>query len=101
MFISIRNYTVRGGSVPELARRVRQSFAPMLKQQHGFRGYYLLDGGPETLVTITIFDSRDQALASNERAASWVRNNVLEFTRGLPEVVVGDALIAETSSQAD
>jgi hypothetical protein len=42
-----------------------------------------------------MFDSGDEALASNETAATWVRNNLLEFTRGLPEGMVGDALIAE------
>jgi hypothetical protein len=33
--------------------------------------------------------------ASNETAANWVRHNVLEFTRGMPEVMVGNALVAE------
>jgi hypothetical protein len=41
------------------------------------------------------FDSADQALASNEQAADWVRNNVLEFTKGMPEVMVGNVLITE------
>jgi hypothetical protein len=26
---------------------------------------------------------------------NWVRNNVLEFTKGMPEVMIGNALIAE------
>ena len=47
------------------------------------------------LITISIFDSADEAFASNEKAADWVRNNVLGFTKGMPEVMVGDALIAE------
>jgi hypothetical protein len=25
----------------------------------------------------------------------WVRNNVLEFTKGMPEVMIGNSLIAE------
>ena len=62
-----------------------------------FKGYYLLDGGPDVLITISVFDSADQALASNEKAADWVRNNVLEFTKGVPEVTVGNVLIAEVS----
>jgi hypothetical protein len=65
----------------------------------GFRGYHLLDGGPDVLIAITLFDDRDQALASNERAADWVRNNVLEFVIGFPEVMGGDALIAETRNE--
>ncbi len=97
MFTAIRKYRVRSGTVPELARRVREGFLATLRQTEGFRGYYLLDAGPDAIVTISMFENRDQALLSNEAAANWVRNNVLEHTRGVPEVVAGDALIAETA----
>jgi hypothetical protein len=56
-------------------------------------GYYLLDGGPDELIAISLFDSADEALISNEKAADWVRNNVMEFARGLPEVMVGDVML--------
>ena len=61
----------------------------------GFRGHYLLDGGPDALITISMFDSADEALMSNEKAVAWVRNNVMEFARGMPEIMVGDVLVAE------
>jgi heme-degrading monooxygenase HmoA len=95
MFTSIRKYNVKRGSADELARRVRDSFVPLVRQMQGFRSYYLLDGGPDVLITISTFDSADAAFASNEQAANWVRNNVLEFTRGMPEVMTGHALVAE------
>ena len=95
MFTSIRKYNVRRGSAEELARRVREGFVPLIRQMQGFQGYYLLDGGPDVLITISMFDSADEAFASNEKAADWVRNNVLEFTKGMPEVMIGNALIAE------
>jgi hypothetical protein len=57
----------------------------------------LLNGGPDVLIMISVFDSADQARASNEKADPWVRNNVLEFTKGMPEVTVGTVLIAEVS----
>ena len=86
---------MKRGSAEELTRRVREGFVPMIRQMPGFRSYYLLDGGPDVLITISRFDSADEALASNEKAADWVRNNVLEFTKGMPEVMVGDTLISE------
>ena len=95
MFASIRKYNVRRGSGEQLAKRVRDSFVPMMRQMDGFRGYYLLDGGPDVLITISIFDSADEAFASNEKAGNWVRNNVLEFTKGMPEVMIGNSLIVE------
>jgi heme-degrading monooxygenase HmoA len=95
MFISIRKYQVKSGSAPEWARRVQTGFVPLIQELLGFRGYYLLDGGPDVIITISMFDSADEALISNEKAADWVRDNVLEFARRLPEVMVGDVLIAE------
>jgi heme-degrading monooxygenase HmoA len=94
MFASVRKYTVRRGSAPDLARRVEETFVPLLQQMQGFRAYYLLDGGPDVLITISVFDSADEAFASNEEAADWVRDNVLEFTKGMPEVMVGNALVS-------
>ena len=71
MFASIRKYKVRRGSVEHLAQRVQDGFVPLVRQMDGFRSYYLLDGGPDVLITISIFDSSDAAFASNEKAADW------------------------------
>ena len=84
----------------EWAQRVRDSFVPLMRELAGFRGYYLLDGGPNELIAISMFDSADEALVSNAKAADWVRNNVLDFTRGLPEVMVGNVLIAEVKPES-
>ena len=95
MFIAVRKYRVRRGTTAEWAQRVRDDFVPLMREMAGFRGYYLLDGGPDVLIAISMFDSADEAVVSNEKAADWVRNNVMEFARGMPEVMVGDALVAE------
>jgi hypothetical protein len=88
---------VKHGSTEELARRVQESFVPIVRQMPGFRAYYLLDGGPDVLITISMFDTIDEALESNAKSADWVRNHVLELTKGLPEIMVGSALIAEVN----
>ena len=95
MFIAIRRYRVRRGSSATWAQLVRDGFVPLIRELTGFRGYYLLEGGRDELIAISMFDSADEALASNEKAADWVRNHVMEFARGMPEVMVGNVLIAE------
>ncbi len=95
MFVAIRKYHVRRGSAAEWAQRVETGFVPLMRELEGFQGYYLLNGGQDVLITISMFDSADAALASNAKAADWVRHNVLELARGMPEVMVGDVLIAE------
>jgi hypothetical protein len=94
MFTIIRKFTLTPGSAKEVARRVQSSFVPLLRELPGFAEYYLLDGGPDVLISIRVFDSADDALASNEIAATWLRNNVLEFTKGMPEVMAGNVLVA-------
>jgi hypothetical protein len=39
---------------------------PLIRQMQGFRSYYLLDDGPDVLITISRFDNADEAFASNE-----------------------------------
>jgi len=98
MFAIVRKFNLRRGSASEVARRVNESLVPLLRQLPGFRNYYLFDGGPDVLVSIRIFDSADEALASNELAATWIRENVLEFTRGMPEVMAGDVIVTDVKS---
>ena len=66
----------------ELSRRVQKGFGPT---DEGLpRGYYLINGGPDVLITIKRVRQRDEAFASNEKAADWVRNNVLEAQGDCP-----------------
>ena len=95
MFTIVRKFRLTRGSAEEIARRVRESFVPLLRELPGFREYYLLEGGPGVLISIRVFDSADEALASNEIAANWMRDNVLEFVKGMPEVMAGSVLVAE------
>ena len=82
------------GSAVEVSRRVREGFVPLLQDLPGFKAYYLLEGGPDVLISVRVFDSAGEALASNEIAATWMRENVLEFVKGMPEVMAGNVLVA-------
>jgi hypothetical protein len=46
------------------------------------------------MVSTSAVSAFDEALMSNEKAADWVRNNVMEFARRIPEIMVGDVLVA-------
>jgi len=96
VFTIVRRFKLARGSAAEIARRVNESFVPLLQKLPGFREYYLLEGGPDVLVSIRVFDSADEALASNEIAANWMRDNVLEFVKGMPEIMAGNVLVAES-----
>ncbi|HZD96282.1 MAG TPA: antibiotic biosynthesis monooxygenase family protein [Candidatus Sulfotelmatobacter sp.] len=91
MFSSIRRYTVRQGTVEELIRRVQEGFVPIVRNMPGFRGYYLVNGGPEVLIAISVFDNAHGALASSGLG----QEECFGSATGRPEVVVGDVVISE------
>lgn len=55
MYIVLRKYTeVR--SVADAARRARSGIGQILRQSHGFKSYYVLDGGDGIGVALIIFE---------------------------------------------
>jgi hypothetical protein len=94
MYASIRKY--RGmRSVDEIMKRVDKGFVPLVKKLGGFQGYYIMDCGDGTVVSISVFDSREHALASNEKAASWVKSNLADLAGDAkPEITAGEVRVS-------
>jgi quinol monooxygenase YgiN len=79
MFALIRTY--EGLSVEnrdEATRKANDGLRTILQQTPGFVSYELLkrDGTEGAVSSISVFDSRTEALASNEMAQKWVRENL-------------------------
>ena len=96
MFVSIRKYHgVR--SVDEVRRRVEREFVPTLKRNPGFLGYYLVDCAcPESgniVTSISMFDSWDAALASNDAAKSFVKKRLADMLPEPAEAVGGEVIL--------
>jgi heme-degrading monooxygenase HmoA len=83
MFVSIRRYRMRKGSMDELAVRVDEGFAEEICAQPGFVSYEFVDCGDGEVTTISIFRDAEGAAGSRELAQRWTDENLqdLEFTR--------------------
>jgi hypothetical protein len=83
-------------SVPEAARRAESGVGQMLKQSPGFQGYYVFDAGNGVGGSVTLFDSREAALAANEKALAWIRASLADLVQGEPEITAGEVLATVT-----
>lgn len=97
MFISVRKYhNVK--SVEEVKRRVEQEFVPLLKENPGFRGYYLIDcASPEAgniLTSVSMFDSWDAALASNDAAKRFIKRRLADMLPEPAQAVGGEVILS-------
>ena len=91
MYLSIRRFA-HMRSVSEAARRAESGIGPMLKQEPGFRGYYVFEGGNGVGGSVTLFESRDEALAANDKALAWIKASLSDLLDGEPEITAGEVL---------
>lgn len=90
MYVAVRRYKVKAGSMDELARRAQEGFVPLIRQAPGFVAYYGAATGSDSLFTVSIFQDQAGADASNKLAADWVGQNLAEYIQGAPEVDAGE-----------
>ncbi len=90
MYVAIRRYKIKAGSMDEIVRRAQGGFVPLVSQIPGFVAYYGVDAGNDVGVTISIFQNQAGEEESTRRAADWVKQNVAEFVEGAVEVTAGE-----------
>ena len=92
MYMVIRKYT-KVRSVADAARRAKSGVGQILKQSHGFRSYYVLDGGDGVGVVVMIFEDRDSANAANAKIMEFIQASLHDLDLGDPEITAGEVLV--------
>ena len=100
LFASVRIYDdYNMENLNESNARVREIFLPALLETPGFFGYYTLNDGDDALVAISIFESEEAALASNDMASEFVAEHLAEFDLGTPARISGNATVVSLAAQ--
>ena len=82
------------GDADELAQRAEEGMLPILESQPGFRAYSLAATGDE-VVSLSVWDTAEQAEAANAAAASWVAENIADRIE-LIDAKIGEVLVSTT-----
>jgi hypothetical protein len=99
MYVVIRKFA-HMRSVAEAARRAESGIGQLLKQSPGFQGYYVFDGANGVGGSITLFESRETALAANEKALAWIHASLADLIQGEPEITSGEVLVVVEAEEA-
>lgn len=92
MYMFIRKYT-KVRSVADAARRAKSGIGQILRESHGFRSYYVLDGGEGVGVAVMIFEDRESANAANDKVLDFVHASLHDLDLGDPEIIAGEVLV--------
>jgi heme-degrading monooxygenase HmoA len=99
MYVSIRTYRVgKSDSIAEMMHRVDRDLAESFAQEPGFVSYQVTRTGDHTVASITVFRSREQAEASNDLAAQWVAEELVEFGVERMGVMCGEVMVSRANA---
>jgi heme-degrading monooxygenase HmoA len=89
--VRIAKYRVQSGTLAEISDAAREGMLEVFKEQPGFVSYGVADSGDETLLSISHWETHDEAEKAAVVASEWVAAN-LDGRIGLLENNTGDYL---------
>ena len=98
MYAMVRRYRMAAGSMDDLMHKVDTQFADRLQEQLGSLHYRALDTGDATIMTVTVFEDKDQCRRP-EAAAARVREGLAEFRVEEIHALTGEVMVSRASEK--
>ncbi len=74
--LRIATYEITNGSFQEVADAAKSGMLPKFREQPGFIRYGVADVGKNTVLSISLWETHEQAEAAAPVAAAWVQENL-------------------------
>ncbi len=68
-------YSFKPGTLDPLLDKARQELPPRMQQQQGFQRYTVVRTGPDSIVSLTAWEAREQSEAAAGALVGWVKEN--------------------------
>jgi hypothetical protein len=82
-YTRLSTYDLTKGTFDELTGIVEKGLLPTFVKEPGFVNYGLVDAGDHKVVSISIWETREQAQKSASMATTWVQANIADRVRPL------------------
>ena len=97
MFAAIRRGKLKPGMAAEFAKRVQAGALPVIRKMDGFKAYYLIAGGDDTVIAVSMFTNRTVAEGSTQQLMPWIKENLGPLFASPTEPIEGEVLISEVA----
>ena len=94
--VRIGIYTLTSGTAKEVADLGREGMLSVFRAHPGFQSYGLMESTEGKIVSVSLWDSEEEAEQANKMAASWVSENIADRVR-LESTQVGDFMFYESA----
>lgn len=92
--LRVATYEINDGTFREVADLAQQGMLRTFKEQPGFIQYGVADIGDKSCMSISLWETHEQAEASAPMAATWVKQNLGDKVE-LRSTYVGDLAFLE------
>ena len=75
-YTRLATYNMTTGTFPELVGLAEKGILPIFTREPGFVDYGLIDAGQHKVVSISIWETREQAQKAVTVAETWVKANL-------------------------
>jgi quinol monooxygenase YgiN len=98
LFVVVRTYRGLPGQTETMHSVVSQHTLPVITDAPGFRGFYAFrdEADPDRAISVTLFDSREEALRSHEAVVGVMRERLGEMAYRVPQVTMGETVVLAT-----
>lgn len=93
LFAAIRCGKVKPGMADEFAKRVKAGALPVMQKMDGFKGYYLVVGGDDTIVAVSLFSNKAVAETSTQTLMPWIKENLGPLLASPTEAIDGTVVV--------
>lgn len=101
MYVAIRRLKIQPGFMDEAVRLVETELVPILSSAPGFVEYDVVQVEEDVGLTISVFETKEQAEESNRRAAEWVGPRLVPLAAGPHEIVAVGEVRVHKGRQAE
>ena len=95
MHAAVRSYRADASQMDDVLAKLDEVFMPQITNADGFCGYQAIDTGNGGLVTVSCFESMEQAEASTEMAADFIRDELSDMDLERTDVKSGDVRVSK------
>ena len=99
LFAVVRTYHGLPGQAEAMHSPTSRETVPAIEHAPGFRGFYAFRDAaqPDRAISITLFDTREHALAAHEAVLAITRDRLGDMDYDLPSVAMGETLVLTRS----
>ena len=95
LFVVLRSYSGLPGQAEASHSGVSQRTLPAVTDAPGFRGFYAFrdEAEPDRAFSVSLFDTRDDAVRSHERVVGIMREQLGEMAYDTPDATMGETVV--------